>query len=288
MTEENQNPSYDEKLVAKLVEEHLGWASAIAKSVARSWNLDWQLDGLDGGAYEGLLFCAKRFDPTRGVPFKAYARRRIHESATEEARKSKSWQQGVGCGSEEEQTARDISFTLLKIFPEIREGLLPHSDEEDGDITRRSVQQLLTGASLIAAFQQSPRDNPELAIEFNQLISIARSLEPVHQAILYELYWKGQSMRGLAADWGIDELSIMREHKEILLYLFASLEAPSSQTTRAIKVRRSLRVIAQKMKKQNLNSPFESAFSAGIVIAFALIAQLLQNLEPLTRGTSPW
>ena len=85
-----------EKLVELLVEENAGWAASIARSVARAWNMDWQLDGLDGGAYEGLLFCARRYDPTLGVPFRAYARRRIHEASTEEARKSKNWKKGVG------------------------------------------------------------------------------------------------------------------------------------------------------------------------------------------------
>jgi len=280
---ESENKSHlNEAEVAKLVEEHLGWATAIAKSVARSWNLDWQLDGLDGGAYEGLLFCANRYDPARGIPFKGYARRRIHEAATEEARKSKSWQRGVGCGSEEEQATRDISFTLLKIFPEIRNGLLPKSSEEDGDDTRRSVQQLLTGASLIAAFQQSPKDNPELAMEFSELINTAKSLEPVHQAILYEIYWKGQSMRGLASEWEIDELSVIREHKEILAFVFEALEAPSSVSIKPLKVRRSLRIIAQKMKKENTSSPFESAFTAAAVLLIILAQQIVANPDLLS------
>ena len=50
-----------DELVNRLVQEHMGWATSIAKAVARAWNMDWQLDGLDGGAYEALLFCARRF-----------------------------------------------------------------------------------------------------------------------------------------------------------------------------------------------------------------------------------
>lgn len=106
-----------DELIARLVEEHAGWAEAIARSVARAWNLDWQLDGLDGGAYEALLFCSRRFDPQLGVPFRAYARKRIHEATTEEARKSKSWQRGVGANTQAEQDAREISYKLFDLFP---------------------------------------------------------------------------------------------------------------------------------------------------------------------------
>ena len=105
-----------EEFIARLIEDHMGWATSIAKSVARAWNMDWQLDGLDGGAYEGLLFCARRFDPARGVPFRGYARRRIHEACTEEARKSKEWQRGTGSQSEEEVEARELSPSYLMRF----------------------------------------------------------------------------------------------------------------------------------------------------------------------------
>jgi hypothetical protein len=37
-----------------LVIEHQGWAESIARAVARGWNMDWRLDGLDGAA--DLLF----------------------------------------------------------------------------------------------------------------------------------------------------------------------------------------------------------------------------------------
>ncbi|MCB0333257.1 MAG: hypothetical protein KDD55_07135, partial [Bdellovibrionales bacterium] len=54
----------------ELVLEHRGWAESIARSVARAWNLDWQMDGLDGAAMEALIFCSRRYSPDRGVPFR--------------------------------------------------------------------------------------------------------------------------------------------------------------------------------------------------------------------------
>src|SRR5262245_28432393 len=90
----------------QLVLEHQGWAESIARSVARAWNMDWRLDGLDGAAMEALIFCARRFDPARGVPFRGYARKRIHEASTDAARKSRGWRKGLGTTSKSEQQAR--------------------------------------------------------------------------------------------------------------------------------------------------------------------------------------
>ncbi len=262
---EEIEPEIDEALVAKLVEENMGWATAIAKSVARAWNLDWQIDGLDGGAYEGLLFCARRFNEERGVPFRAYARRRIHEAATEQARKSKSWQHGVGTNSEEEQASRDISYTLFTMFPELRNGVLPEAAEESGnkgDLARKAVRQLLMGASLVAAFQQSDQ-NPETTVEYKEMLEHMSGLDIVHQSILFAVYWKGQSMRNLATEWEVDELAVIREHKEILAYLSSLIEGKTTAKKKILKVRRGLRPVVQQLKRDNSPPPFKQFMEFG-------------------------
>jgi len=72
--EESESQRLSQEEANNLVVEHHGWAESIARSVARAWNLDWRLDGLDGAAMEALIFCSRRFDPGRGIPFKGYAR----------------------------------------------------------------------------------------------------------------------------------------------------------------------------------------------------------------------
>ena len=247
-----------EELVAKLIEDHHGWATSIAKSVARSWNLDWQLDGLDGGAFEGLHFCARRYDPSMGVPFKAYARRRIHEASTEEARKSKSWQRAVGADTEVEQNAREVSARLFDVFPELRNGLLPASTEKlDEETMRTSVTQLLASASVLTTLHELEKGGVEKAVEYKRLVEILSGLEPVHQAILWKVYWEGMSMRGVASEWEIDELNVIREHKQLLSFLIPKL-GNRNKGPEKLKIRPGLRTLAQKLKKDNYDAPFSS------------------------------
>lgn len=255
-----------EELVAALVNEHAGWAEAIARSVARSWNLDWQLDGLDGGAYEALLFCARRFDPKMGVPFRAYARRRIHESSTEEARKSKSWQKGVGTNSPEEQAAREISAHLFHIFPELREGILPESQDEGEEGLRTTVRQMIASASLIASFHDSGMENPEKVVQYRQLVEVVALLEPVHQQIIWSMYWKGLSMRALADEWSIDELAIIREHQQILQHVFSAINAGRNKPVKKLKVRPGLRTVAQSLRRNKQPPPFGALAVASILM----------------------
>lgn len=235
-----------------LILEHRGWAESIARSVARAWNMDWQLDGLDGAAMEALIFCARRFKPDLGVPFRGYARKRIHEASTEQARRSRGWRSG----SRAEQQAREISAELLNVFPELRMGQLPGSDDsgdEAGD-RRGAVRQLLMGASLIAAQRSLVTASLEDAMDIKRTVEIMAKLEPVHQTLLWKIYWEGLSLRNVADEWETDELNVIREHKVLLEYLQNSLTKSKRPST--VKVRPGLKPIAIKLKKKSETGEF--------------------------------
>ena len=266
-------PAGSEELVALIVEHHLGWATSIAKSVARAWRMDWQLDGLDGGAYEALLFCAGRYDPARGIPFRGYARRRIHESSTEEARKSKSWQRGTGTANRLEQESRQISARLFEIFPELREGFLPSGDAEEGEMSvSGSIRELLSGAAMVAAFRNVGTDNPEIATEYKRLAEILSELEVVHQEIIWEMYYNGLSMRSIADDWSVDDLSVIREHKVLLEYLADRIEGGKAKRQQ-IKPRRGLNAIVERFAEENKQGSFSSLVNQ-LLLLLALVSTI--------------
>ena len=250
------------ELIARIVEDNRGWAISIAKSVARAWNLDWQIDGLDGGAYEALLFCAKRFDPTLGVPFRAYARRRIHEACTAEARKSKDWQHETAHNRDNsgaQQEEREVSQKLFDIYPELREGMVVQTEEGNGGddaSMRHAVRMLLASASLLSLVHDAEEaSNPDKALEASQVISILADLSSVHQNLLWDLYWHDYSLRALAQRWGVDELVIIREHQTLVEYLSKRFKNPN-QRKAELKVRPTLRPFAEKFKQDDREFPF--------------------------------
>jgi RNA polymerase sigma factor (sigma-70 family) len=242
----------------QLVVEHIGWTESIARSVARSWNLDWRLDGLDGAAMEALIYCSRRFDPARGVPFKGYARRRIHEASTEAARKSRGWKRTSKSMSSEESTARDISAKLLNIFPELREGN-PAGDSED---TRSGLRQVLTAAALISSTADTTSPNQEEVLDYKKTVNLIQQMDVLHQHILFEVYWEGKSLREIAGQWNTEPLNIIREHQSLLGFLQKSMTA-SRQRISVPKIRPGLRALAEQFAAEDKPSPFAKVESAG-------------------------
>jgi len=248
--------------VDSLVTGNLGWAESIARSVARSWNLDWQQDGLDGAAFEAILFCARRYDASRGVPFRAYARRRIHEAATEAARKTKAWARGEsGSGTpvtKQEQEARELSSQLLNLYPELREGEMPAGAGEAGGDARAAIRSLLMSASLLAAGSSGEDGFAEEALDAKRMVQAMVPLDVVHQEIMWKLYWEGVSMRGLANEWSIDELNIVREHKALLQFLQKVFSTPAGRGGggEPPKVRPGLKDVSASLKRKKTSPPF--------------------------------
>ena len=206
--------------IDELILSHKGWAESIAKSVARGWDLDWQLDGLDGAAFEALIFCARRFQPDFGVPFKGYARKRIHEASSDTARKCKGWQRDAENSTRTTRLAREVSAELFNVFPHLRSGFLTDgSSPDDGEKGQRiAIQQLLIGASIIAT-KQGLEATPDEAVDYKRVINFITALEPIHQLLLWKVYWEGFSLRSVASEWDTDELNVIREHKVLLDFL---------------------------------------------------------------------
>ncbi len=236
----------------EFVLEHRGWAESIARSVARAWNLDWQLDGLDGAAMEALIFCARRFSPERGVPFRGYARRRIHEAATEAARRCRGWKRSGAAMNPEKRRAREVAVGLLNVFPELRDGELPSTESGDA---RGAIRQLLVGASLLASSSGLEASTPEDLVDYKKMVTVITTYEDIHQLLLWKVYWEGLSLRKVAAEWETDGLNVIREHKNLLTHLYRSLAAGRGKIERP-KVRPGLRPVALSMRKKGIKSPF--------------------------------
>jgi hypothetical protein len=219
--------------------------------------MDWRLDGLDGAAMEALIFCSRRFDPTRGIPFRGYARKRIHEAATEAARKTKGWLRGSSGKASAEAKAREVSAELYGVFPELRDGYLPAQESGGGDDAdcRSAIRELLIGASVIATKQAAATDPlPDELLDYRRMVTVMASLEPTHQWLLYRVYWDGISLRNVAVEWDTDGLNVMREHKVLLLFLQKSmaLGKPAPKP----KVRPGLKPLVIKFQKEGSKGPF--------------------------------
>lgn len=239
----------------QLVVDNRDWAEGVARAVARGWNLDWQSDGLDGAAFEALLFCARRFDPSRGVPFRGYARKRVHEAATEAARKTKGWRKPIEDLGPESIKARNVAASLVDLYPELRDGQISFEDTgNDVEGFRGAIREMLVGASLLSVREGIEEATPEEMVDYRKMVTYVTSLEPIHQLLLWKVYWEGNSMRTVATEWEIDELNVIREHKELLVYLQKSFAKGKPGTVPQI--RPGLRATAKRYERDDPDGPF--------------------------------
>ena len=79
-------------------------------------------------------------------------------------------------------------------------------------------------------------------------------LEPIHQLILWQLYWEGESLRGIASNWNIDELNVIREHKVLLEYLQKCIS--KGESLPPPRIRPGLRDTAQSLAKDSDTGKF--------------------------------
>lgn len=87
------------------------------------------------------------------------------------------------------------------------------------------------------------------------------ALEPLHQWLLYKVYWDGLSLRTVATEWDTDGLNVMREHKVLITYLQKSMAM--GKPAPLPKVRPGLKTLITKFKKEGSKGPFTDALRSG-------------------------
>ena len=139
----------------------------------------------------------------------------------------------------------------------MREGRLPireGSGNDDGDM-RSAIRELLVGASVVATRQAIANDPlPDDLLDYKRMVGVMAALEPLHQWLLYRVYWDGLSLRTIATEWDTDGLNVMREHKVLIAYLQKSLAM--GKPAPVPKVRPGLKTLIARFKQPNSKGPF--------------------------------
>lgn len=118
------------KLAARdrLIEQHIVWARRIAAKVAGSLPTWFTVDDLIGPAELALVETAAEYDPSRGIPFRAYAIRRIEGACLDSARRNEYRERAHGELTEEIQviaeTEPETPFSRAPYLPNLKPGLV--------------------------------------------------------------------------------------------------------------------------------------------------------------------
>jgi RNA polymerase sigma factor for flagellar operon FliA len=202
------------------------------KQVARSAALD--LEDLQAEALLGLCESARRFDPTTGTAFEAFAQRRVSGAAIDAVRAAtpfgrKSWDEACELETSREQLQRrGREATDVELARDL--GIQENDVERAGSTWHRALRASLTADSdemelhsEAAVEHAHPGDESHVtAIVVKQEI---QKLPNSEQTILLERYFKDRTLGSLADEMGVSQARVCQKDAAARAHLRSSLEA---------------------------------------------------------------
>jgi RNA polymerase sigma factor for flagellar operon FliA len=207
----------------RLIEEHLDYAKALAAKVRRRAGLPRHVETaeLEGWALLGLTQAAERFDAGRGVPFGAFAQRRIVGAVLN----------GLGKMHQAPESARQKARRLERLqdtLPEVEAGQV--APEAAADQLARSIDR--AGACVLVQRLGGPSealsgDDPVAACEEREargrLREAVAGLPELLRKVMTLYYFEDKSMAEVGEELRISTPTVCRRHKDALAKLAASL-----------------------------------------------------------------
>jgi RNA polymerase sigma factor for flagellar operon FliA len=215
----------DSPEVLELFESALGLVEIIARQVGRAIGHGADLDELKSFAREGLLDAARRFEPERGVPFKAYANYRVRGAVIDGIRSLGRLPRRAHQRLNGYRSASNYSEGALE---DAQAPAAPGATRADADAAlgeHLAAMATAVAAGLLAttahgedgeATGVAPGDNPEDALSNAELMHVVRealSDLPAEEAELVRRhYLEGERFDHVARDLGLSKSWASRLH----------------------------------------------------------------------------
>ena len=200
----------------ELARQHDGYARRLAAKVRRQAGLPRYVEQqeLEGWALLGLSEAASRFDPARGVPFGAYAKRRIVGAVLN----------GIGKMHQAPESARQKARRLARsqdALPDWPEG----SVEPESASTQLARSIVAVGASILIqrlgdaaepTDAHTPLDATLQREARRRLHAALNQLEPAQRRLMRMYYFQDKSMSEVGKAMSISTPTVCRRHKDAL------------------------------------------------------------------------
>ena len=180
-----------------LTVENLDWALGIAAHVAQMIPDGFEVEDLTGPAMLALLDMATRYDPTFGVPFQIWARRRVYGACFDSVRRRE------------------------------------YKERAHRSLTARYAAAALTEQTLADDQSLSPEAQLE-ALEQRSIWQLAQQLPSRHALVILAVYGGGMTLEALAQLMPIKSSRLCQIHREALEMLRASYTGMSIARRRLV------------------------------------------------------
>jgi RNA polymerase sigma factor FliA len=219
-------PDADSPDVLERFHAHLDLVQIIASQVSRSIHGGVDYDDLLSAGREGLLDAARRFDPARGIPFRAYANFRVRGAIVDGVRQMSALSRRAY-----ERLAALEAATLVSegeamhAFP-LLVGIMDEADAEEALDEHLSVVVTAAAIGMVSeAMRTEPgssasESDPEREYEREELLALVRAglreLPQEQGEIISRHYFKGERLEDIAKDLNMSRSWASRLHSRAI------------------------------------------------------------------------
>lgn len=222
----------DESETLRRFEETLDLVEIVARQVGRVIGGAVELDDLRSFGREGLLDAARRYDPSRGVPFRGYANYRVRGAIFDGVRKMSRLPRRV---HERLAGLSALALTGEGALEDLHAPLPPGSGTAQADAALADHLAALATAVAVGLVASSahdeegeriavaPTEGPEEAYERAELLDVVRraiaELPREESELVRRHYLEGQRFDHVAADLGLSKSWASRLHTRAIVRL---------------------------------------------------------------------
>lgn len=222
------------RVIAQYVHQELGLVDIIAGQIARAVGSHAERDELVAAGREGLFDAARRFDPRRGVPFRAYANIRVQGAIMDWVRRSARLPRRV---HEKLRTLEAGSWTGAGAS----EFVFSRANVDSGPVDKRAVEDAMNdqiaavAIAMAASIAVEPasssgeaeatetESDPEEAVSRAELVSVLRgamtTLDRYEAALVRLIYFEEKSLMEAAKEMSVTKSWVFRLHRQLLTRL---------------------------------------------------------------------
>lgn len=208
----------------RLIQEHIPYAKALAAKVRRRAGLPRRVEmqELEGWALLGLTEAAQRFDASRGIPFGAYAQRRIVGAVLN----------GIGKMHQATESVRQKARRLARLQDTLPEVDGPAVEAQDAasqlirsiDRAGSSVLMQRWGDAAEAVCLDDPAEDVAHEESLDRLRGAIAELDEQTRRVVTLYYFEDKSMAEVGQALDISAPTVCRRHREALQKLAFAIQ----------------------------------------------------------------
>lgn len=226
-----------------------------------------------------LITAADSFDPSMGVPFGAYARRRIVGAFADDMRSADWATRGARKRIKETKVVQDTLTAALGRTPttaELAQAL--GVDEESVVAAQRDAARTVVGIDdAMNDYLVADTETPEQRLLADERTAVVRTAVDVlpekMRHIVQRVYFDGATVKEVAAELGITHSAVSQQRSEAMRLLRDGLDTHYADTDNAVVVQPASRVAAQ--RRTSYLKAFGEQAAGGIVHAAHRLAPAL-------------